>query len=233
MGRWWGGHELEGTNNSRHINVEGPHSFKVNLRWSKRLYKGHTGWGPCRPQWESITPPSLQQTCGGRPCSHINLLGMDRGNKRDGERLSQRERVRKKKMYRQIVKQLAFQLLTAFHVNVLDWHFLHIPAPALSLSLSPPKHTHTHTHTHTLTHARTHPLSPSLLLQYTLCQQKNKREGKAREGAGRRREWEGSAGGGRRRRGGKKKNRRNRRNQTLAGVGERSVLTGSEVKLPS
>ena len=64
---------------------------------------------------------------------------MDRGNKRDGERLSQRERVRKKKMYRQIVKQLAFQLLTAFHVNVLDWHFLHIPAPT-----SLPPHTHTH-----------------------------------------------------------------------------------------
>lgn len=32
---------------------------------------------------------------------------------------------------------------------------------------------------------------------------------------------------------GGKKTRRNRRNQTLAGVGKRSVLTGSEVKLPS
>lgn len=71
-------------------------------------------------------------------------------------------------MYRQIVKQLAFQLLTAFHVNVLDWHFLHIPAP----TRNPPTHTHTPS------------LSPSLLLQYSLCQQKNKREGKVREGAG-------------------------------------------------
>lgn len=32
---------------------------------------------------------------------------------------------------------------------------------------------------------------------------------------------------------GEKKNRRNRRNQTLAGVGKRSVLTGLEVKPPS
>jgi len=72
--------------------------------------------------------------------------------------------------------------------------------------------------------------TPSLHFFYsgTLCQQKNKREGKAREGAGEKIEKgvkeEGEI---------KKKKHRNRRNQTLAGVGERSVLTGSEVKLPS
>ncbi len=47
-------------------------------------------------------------------------------------------------------------------------------------------HTHTHTHTHTLPSLTSLSLSlfPSLLLQYTLCQQKNKREGKAREAGG-------------------------------------------------
>lgn len=80
---------------------------------------------------------------------------------------------KKKKMYRQIVKQLAFQLLTAFHVNVLDWHFLHIPAP------------NTPTHTHSL-------FFPSLLLQYTLCQHKNKREGQEEsEWVWREWRWEG------------------------------------------
>lgn len=46
-----------------------------------------------------------------------------------------------------------------------------------SYTSQPPPPSHP-THTHTL------PLFPSLLLQYTLCQQKNKREWKAREGAG-------------------------------------------------
>lgn len=88
-------------------------------------------------------------------------------------------------MYRQIVKQLAFQLLTAFHVNVWDWHFLHIPTQPSPPY--PPTPTRTHRHTHT----------PSPTSVYFLCQQKNKREGKAREGPGGervRREWRRSRG---------------------------------------
>lgn len=44
-------------------------------------------------------------------------------------------------------------------------------------------------------------------------------------------EWEAGRGGRRKEK--KKITGENGRNQTLAGVGERSVLTGSEVKLPS
>lgn len=74
-------------------------------------------------------------------------------------------------MYRQIVKQLAFQLLTAFHVNVWDWHFLHIPA----YTLHPPPHPPTsHTHTHT----------PSLHLLYFSTLPVSRLKKKAREWAG-------------------------------------------------
>lgn len=141
------------------------------------------------------------------------------------ERLKQeRKGWEKKKMYRQIVKQLAFQLLTAFHVNVWDWHFLHPLTPGL-----PP-----HTHMLSISLSLSFTLSLSLHLFYfgTLSVSRRIKE------TGRRGGKKGAGEKGEPRREGEKRQRerkkwRNRRNQTLAGVGERSALTGSEVKLPS